>query len=991
MPGMNGFELAIKLNEERVTDRVPIIFVTANYIHEIDVSHGYDSGAVDYIFKPINRNIMISKVKVFLELFNQKQTIIREAKLLKRTTDELIWVNAALKRSETKYRSYIENAPDGVFVADENRRYIDVNEATCRMTGYSKEELLKMSFTDLLPDQLKKIGLTYFRTLVKKGVLKVDFPYKHKNGSKRWWALEAVTLTDTLFLFYIKDITLRKELEDSLLTYQNELEKQNKELERQNDEIKLAKNLAEVVSHKYTELYDFAPSGFFTLSYEKRIKELNHSGALMLGEERSRLAGRNFISFISDDSRPTFNSFFQDIQRRKEKQICEVVLKTDTIQPTYVHIEGLFDLNNEQILLNVIDISELKNIEKVLRESEEKFRAVTQSANDAIITANDSGIILTWNSGAEKIFGYKEKEIIGKNLATLMPESFASKHSKSFINQLNSRERYIIGKTTEFTGLHKSGNEFPLELSLSEWETTSGKFFTGIIRDITERKVAENILRYSESNLATAQRIAHIGSWEWDRNTKTIKLSKEMYNIFDIDAETFDGQSDSLLKVLHPDDVEPTISRISKSKSSGEKSLTFEFRILHKDNSIRNLFGEVRFEYDEGSTSGNIFGIVQDISERKLAEQTLKISEEKYRTIINASPDGILLIDLKGIITEVSEIGLEIFGANTKDDLVGKDFHRFVPTEEKDIIKDIFEKAMNEGLAQNIGIKLRKKNQSIFDAETSSTLIQGPDGTPLSFMIIIRDISQRKKTETKQLHADRMANLGEMASGIAHEINQPLNIISMVMDKILFETDKAKTIDIGFLKNKSDKIFDNIIRIKNIIDHVRAFSRNDDNYVLTAFNVNSSIENAISMVMEQFKHLDIHLKTHLDLHIPQLVGNTYKFEQVIVNLLTNAKDAVLERRHKQEVYCDLKVEIKTYQENQSLIVEIKDNGIGIEKDDIHNIMLPFYTTKEEGKGTGLGLSICYQIIKEMHGTIDISSDGINGTKIKLVLDIQNPN
>lgn len=386
------------------------------------------------------------------------------------------------------------------------------------------------------------------------------------------------------------------------------------------------------------------------------------------------------------------------------------------------------------------------------------------------------------------------------------------------------------------------------------------------------------------------------------------------------------------------------------------------------------------------------------IKEAKILEKTtneliwvnaaLKRSEEKYRTMLNASPDGILLINLQGIITEVSEIGLELFDADNRDDLVGKDFYSFIPSEEANTVKDIFEKTVSEGLYQNVELKIRKKNQSTFFSEISSTLIQAPDGEPLSFMIIIRDISQRKKIETKQIHADRMANLGEMASGIAHEINQPLNIISMVMDKILFEADKTETINLEFLKTKSDKIFDNITRIRNIIDHVRAFSRNDGNYVSTAFDINLSIENAISMIMEQFKHLNINLKTQFNPQIPQIIGNTYKFEQVIVNLLTNAKDAVLERRRKQEDYCELKVEIRTYLENQSLIIEITDNGTGIHKDDIHNIMLPFYTTKEEGKGTGLGLSICYQIIKEMNGIIDISSDGINGTKITLVLDIQ---
>ena len=242
---------------------------------------------------------------------------------------------------------------------------------------------------------------------------------------------------------------------------------------------------------------------------------------------------------------------------------------------------------------------------------------------------------------------------------------------------------------------------------------------------------------------------------------------------------------------------------------------------------------------------------------RKNAEEAMKVSEEKYRTTLNASPDGILLIDMKGIITEVSEIGLELFGTDTRADLVGNDIHHFVLAEDSDTLKETIEKALNEGIAQNVELKIRKRNLSVFTAETSTTLIQSQDGAPLSFMIIIRDISHRKKMETNQAHADRMANLGEMASGIAHEINQPLNIISMVMDKILFEVDKNEIVDVEFLKIKSNKIFENITRIRNIIDHIRAFSKSHDDYILTAFDINLSIENAVSMLSEQFKHLEI--------------------------------------------------------------------------------------------------------------------------------------
>jgi C4-dicarboxylate-specific signal transduction histidine kinase len=210
----------------------------------------------------------------------------------------------------------------------------------------------------------------------------------------------------------------------------------------------------------------------------------------------------------------------------------------------------------------------------------------------------------------------------------------------------------------------------------------------------------------------------------------------------------------------------------------------------------------------------------------------------------------------------------------------------------------------------------------------------------------------------------------------------------MVMDKILFETAKTEAVDVGFLTAKSEKIFSNITRIRNIIDHVRAFSRTHDDYVLSAFDINASIENAVSMITEQFKHLGIILDLHLEKQLPSIVGNTYKFEQVIINLLVNAKDAVIERKNMQAETEELVIGIRSYLENQLLIVEVTDNGIGIRSEDADNIMLPFYTTKDEGKGTGLGLSICYQIIKGMNGTIEIESNKLAGTKIKIVLNHQ---
>jgi len=230
-----------------------------------------------------------------------------------------------------------------------------------------------------------------------------------------------------------------------------------------------------------------------------------------------------------------------------------------------------------------------------------------------------------------------------------------------------------------------------------------------------------------------------------------------------------------------------------------------------------------------------------------------------------------------------------------------------------------------------------------------------------------------------------MANLGEMASGMAHEINQPLNVISAVVDGILFEATLAEKVDIDLFKNKSEKIFQNILRIRNIIDHVRAFSRNQNEFVSTVFDINVSIENAVSMFEEQFRHQGINLSLNLDQQISPFTGNTYQFEQVIINLLMNAKDAVIEKKLREGEHTELNIGITTLRRNFNIIIEVSDNGTGISNDDLQNIMLPFYTTKGEGKGTGLGLSICYQIIEGMGGTIEINNNNSGGTTVKIEL------
>lgn len=413
------------------------------------------------------------------------------------------------------------------------------------------------------------------------------------------------------------------------------------------------------------------------------------------------------------------------------------------------------------------------------------------------------------------------------------------------------------------------------------------------------------------------------------------------------------------------------------------ESLSDEYKGMRKDGSA--CWFQVSANRISYGGKKALQGTIIDITKRKLAEEALVESENMYRTLLNASPEGIMIIDLAGRISEVSSIMLEIFGTENKLDLLGKHFMRFIHKESRKKVRDVIEKTMAEGLEQDVEFILTKADQKKFVGEVSTTLIQESNGMPQSFMAIVRDISQRKEIEKQLIHTERMAGLGEMATGIAHEINQPLNTISMSLENMLMEISKTKERESGYLSVKINKIFESIYRIGKIIDHVRAFSRDHDDYIPTAFNVNESIMNSLSMVMVQYKHKSIELITDLSEGISPVIGNTFKFEQVVLNLIINAKDALEEKALTEDFEKEIK--ISTFQEEGNIYIEVSDNGTGIKKEDISNIMLPFYSTKEEGKGTGMGLSISFGIIKEMKGDLQIQSEVLKGTSIRITISV----
>jgi len=729
-------------------------------------------------------------------------------------------------------------------------------------------------------------------------------------------------------------------------------------------------------------------------------EEVNTIKANSAGEALTKIEGVELALAILDVQMPQMNGIelARLILKDKKRQVVPIIFLTAYYSDDFQFIEGygagavdyLLKPVNKTILSSKIevflDLDKQKRLlienKKRLGESKERLQAIYENIPGGIMIVGNDYIIEDVNEVTCQITGYRKDELVGQLCDKVCPKGLASEECPVWVHQHH-----------EFKGMDTSikcrdGRNIPILKNAKKIHYNGELYIMEIFQDISSLKSAEAAVRESEENYRTLveQSLQGIIVIEDSRIVYANQSFARMSGYEVDELKDLSGKQFSLL-------INTDLEGLGKSIEADSPLITENEKV----NPLREYVGrrkdgtECWFQVSVNPVSFGGKTMLQvtiiDITERKLAEDALVESENMYRTLLDASPEGILILDLSGHITEVSGIALEIFGTENKQDLIGSHFLRFIHRDSIKRVRNVIEKTISEGLEQDTEFILTKIDHKQFIGEVSTTLIQESNGMPRSFMAIIRDISQRKEIEKQMIHTERMAGLGEMATGIAHEINQPLNTISMSLDNMLLEISKTENENNSYLVGKINKIFENISRISKIIDHIRAFSRGQDDYIPTAFDINESIKNALSMVSVQCRHRGIDLITDFSMNMPLILGNTYRFEQVILNLIINAKDAVEEKE--KQISFNKEIRLCTFLAGHNLCIEIEDNGEGIKKEDIGNVMLPFYSTKEVGKGTGMGLAISFGIIKEMKGKIDIRSEVLKGTSIRITLPANN--
>ncbi|MDP2722142.1 MAG: PAS domain-containing sensor histidine kinase [Bacteroidales bacterium] len=519
----------------------------------------------------------------------------------------------------------------------------------------------------------------------------------------------------------------------------HELQVHQIELELQNEELILAKSQAESASRKYTELYYFAPSGYFTLYKQGKIVDLNLCGAQMLGRDRTRLKNSLFGLFVTDETKPVFNLFLKKIFAGKAKELCEVALLANGCSPVFVQLAGIVTENEDQCFITAIDITDHKKLEEArLESSEERYRILYENAKVGLYRTTPDGTILLANKALVTMLGYQSfEELARRNVEQNGFETPSQR--KVFLEKIEQNGEV---ENLESTWIRQDRKPVFVRESACAIRDANGKtlYYDGTVEDITKRKHAEEALIESEVKYRALFETSLDGISLLDLNGKIIFANKQVVKLFGYNQPSeFIGLNG--FGLIHPDD-KPKMDLYFKEFITTGVITNCEVRSLKKDGS--EFIGEYSATIIKNANGDPVYmmDVVRDITELKQVEEALRESEARYRLLINAIPDLIFRLDRKGVYLDYKAANEDL--AFQTESIIGKNNRDVTPPEFADLVDEKIKLTIQTGEMQVFEYQLSIPNKGICDFDARMV-----PGSSDEVIVIVRDITERKKTEEK--------------------------------------------------------------------------------------------------------------------------------------------------------------------------------------------------------------------------------------------------
>ncbi len=830
-------------------------------------------------------------------------------------------------------------SPEMLCVADFNGHFVELNPPWVKVLGYELYELTGTPAFHLIhPDdiQITRDEFLKLTTIDNYTLSGFENRFKHKNGSYRWlqWSVSPLKTENKLFCI-VRDITHGKREITALLESQ------------------------EVTMVGSWEI-DLSTKDLFWSKMAHQIHETDY--------ETYRPKLEDGINFFTAEAQVTLKESVRKLLTRGIGYDLELPFVTAKGKKTWVRCVAKASTRDGAVIrvYGTIEDIGLKKREKSLYE---------------LIIENGNYGTWDWDLETNNVFfNARWCSIVGldaKNVKHELSTWDALAHPEDKIVAYKDIKDHLIGKTPYYRNVHR------MKHADGHWvwildqgkvvETRDGKAvrFSGTHTDITYIKELEDERGHLNDRFKLVLAAIKFGVWDWNLTNNSLIWDESMYELFGVSRDDFSGDYEAWEKTLHPADKERTTLALQSSIVDGVDFDT-SFRVILKTGEIRHIAAKGYVERDYLGKGIRVTGINWDI--------TKKVEQERiFETILNNIPIMITFYNQKGDLEWINPYWSEVLGWTLDDMKNVKDMtvNCFVNSEEQREA----EKFMMEAPPEWKEFTLLKKNGET--AHTTWTNVRLEDGQIIG---IGQDIGEKRMQEelikdqqARMISSAKLSSLGEMASGIAHEINNPLAIIKGKAYQILKRLDSGE-VNVDFLSKEVSKIEQNSLRIVKIIKGLRTFSRHGEADPFKATSFRAILDDVLELCHERFRYQGVELKISGDLNTEIRCQET-QLAQVLLNLINNAHDAVVNKNSPW-------VHIHAENDGDSLRVTVTDSGEGISEEIAQKIMQPFFTTKEVGVGTGLGLSISKGII-EMHGGRLYLDQNCPNTRFVIDLPLQN--
>jgi len=732
---------------------------------------------------------------------------------------------------------------------------------------------------------------------------------------------------------------------------------------------------------RYKKIFENMQEGYYESNPGGKFTFVNNAIYKIYGYTKDEVIGTGYEKYVDKDTAKLLFETFTKIYTTGQPLTIEYAAIRKDGTRIFVQNSGslLIDETGETIGFHglILNITERKEAEQTLKESEEKYRTILEGIEDCYYEVDIRGNFAFFNDSLCTLLGYSKDELVGMNNRQFMDQENTEKAFQTF-NKVHTTGESAKGVTWEI--IRKDGAKRYVEISASSIKNPEGRLvgFRGITRDITEREGAKIALEESKMRFEALFENANEMIITTDYQGYILRLNKKTEEISGYSRDELIGKS--ILKIAYPEDRDKYL-QFWRDMLDG-KNPRYELRGISKTGNVAHLLASGSV-IKKGGEIVEIQYNAQDITENKQAQATIAHLKDRLKNIIESSPNLIISFDKKGSIDMVNPVAERFFNRPAAS-IKGKPISFIDPYLKR--YESIIEKVQESKLPKFLSEEhLSDKSGGLFDVNIYPLTSNGTEGAVFNAL----DITERKRMELQLIHAQKMETIGELAGGFAHDFNNILTGVIGNLSMLRITNDESKK------KQYMDTIENISNHAKNLVQQMLVLSTKEEGRP-ESLPVGTLIEEVLNIASSSIPK-SIRIPFDDKDKDTNIFIDHAQFVQVLLNLIINAKDAIGDTQDGQIVIHTHPLHVDKNSKRQYLLpkasryirIDVTDNGCGIDKEILSRIFDPFFTTKGKGseKGIGLGLSIAYNIVKNAGGSIQVSSERGDGTKFSIILPL----